>query len=659
MNSTSELLQKALELHRAGRLAEAEQVYRQILAVEPNHVDALHLTGLLLAKLGRWDESGECFRQVLRLQPDNGVAHNNLGNVLNEQGRADEAIECFRAALAANPALVEAHNNLGSAFSSRGQLAAAIEHYREAVRIAPNYAEGYYNLGIALKDHGQTTEAIACYREALRIQPALTQAQFNLAGLLREQGMLDEALEAFQKIVAEHPRFAEGHHALGSVLKALGRIDEAIGSFRSALAHNPQYFEAYLSLAAALQAKEEPDDAEACYRRALEIRPGDVRALFNLAVALQSQRRLSEAQTLYSQCASRMDDDARLHLSWGRCWQVQGEFDKAIDCYQRAITLEPENAEAHYFLGTARLVQGQFASGWPDYEWRLKTRFAARAGEQSIWNGENLRGEEIVVQAEWGLGDTLQFVRYAPLVEQRGGTVYFEVQAPLVPLLEQSGFQRLIPMDTSPPSSCRWRVPLLSLPRIFETTLETIPAKVPYLTAKAELIDSWRDRLQSLPGFKVGIHWGGSRFARVDGRPIAPSALEPLARVRGVHLISLQKHDGPSELDEIGGRFEVLDLGGELDAVHGAFMDTAAIIKAIDLVITIDSAPAHLAGALGANVWVALPKAAEWRWLAKRSDSPWYPTMRLFRQTLQDDWTAVIERMAAELTPLAAQNHSG
>jgi hypothetical protein len=259
----------------------------------------------------------------------------------------------------------------------------------------------------------------------------------------------------------------------------------------------------------------------------------------------------------------------------------------------------------------------------------------------------------LLLHAEQGLGDTLQFVRYAKLAEQQNGDIVVEVQPALMPLLTASGFRGLIPRG-SPLPRFDVQAALMSMPRICGTTLETVPANVPYLAADSRLVENWRERLRSLPGLKVGIAWQGSpgyRFDRFRSIPLVQFA--PLAEVAGVQLISLQKNAGAEQIAALEGRFTVADFASKLDAQSGAFMDTAAVMCNLDLVITSDTAAAHLAGGLGVNVWLALWSAADWRWMNDRSDSPWYPTMRLFRQSRQGDWPGVFAQMKSDLTKLA------
>jgi hypothetical protein len=363
------------------------------------------------------------------------------------------------------------------------------------------------------------------------------------------------------------------------------------------------------------------DEAETSYRRSLELRPGHADTLLNLGNTLLDLGRVEEAATTV----------------------------------QELVRLQPEHPDAHKNLGIFLLRVGRWQQGWPEYEWRWRCKEQApRPFRQPLWDGSPLAGGTILLHAEQGLGDTIQFIRYAPLVKQRGGRVVVECQPALLPLLARCpGIDQLV-ASGKPLPVFDVHAPLLNLPGIFRTTPATVPASVPYLFADDALVQRWRDELRSVPGFRVGIVWQGSRKHKEDRRrSVRLERFAPLAAIPGVRLISLQKGPGSEQLADQGGRFEILDLAGRLDERSGPFMDTAAVLKCLDLVITVDTAGAHLAGALGVPVWVALAFAADWRWLLDRDDSPWYPTMRLFRQKQPGDWDGVFQRMAQELAKAA------
>ena len=347
---------------------------------------------------------------------------------------------------------------------------------------------------------------------------------------------------------------------------------------------------------------------------------------------------------------------APCYVQLGTCLRSLGDWHGALACFQRAARLDPRLAEAEYFSGLMRLGLGNFKNGWQQFEARRRCpQLVRRQYSLPMWNGREIAGGQLLIHAEHDWADTLQFIRFVAIAIQRGGVVTLDIPERLMPLLAQSGYPNLI-SSPEPPPECQGQTPLLSLPRILGTSLETIPAKVPYLSAKPELVAHWRDRLNQTRGFRIGIAWQGDTADALDRwRWIPPAAFAPLAGLDGVRLIQLPQKAGLEQIAADAPGFEIVRLGDDLDTTAGALMDTAAIIANFDLVVTADMAVAHLAGALGAKVWLALSTACDWRWMQTRTDSPWYPTMRLFRQTTLGDWAGVFASMAGELPALIAQ----
>ena len=331
-----------------------------------------------------------------------------------------------------------------------------------------------------------------------------------------------------------------------------------------------------------------------------------------------------------------------------------GRLDEALACYDQAVEIEPECVAAHHNRSMLRLKAGDFARGWPEYEWRWKQPLVrAPFTAAPRWDGSPLDGRTILLHAEQGKGDTIQFVRYGELVQQRGGRVVLSAEPSMLPLLSMArGVDRLISRDDPPPPH-DVQAALLSLPACLGTSLQSIPADVPYLTPPTDLVKHWKDRLAGIGGYKVGIAWQGNpQYPGDKSRSIPLAEFAPLAHVPGVTIISLQKGFGVEQIERVARDFSVIELGGqgnsELD-----FPNTAAVACSLDLIVTSDTAICHLAGALAAPVWVALPLVADWRYLTGRDDSPWYPTLRLFRQTKRGDWPNVFRRIAEELSLLS------
>jgi tetratricopeptide (TPR) repeat protein len=412
---------------------------------------------------------------------------------------------------------------------------------------------------------------------------------------------------------------------------------------------NPEYAEAHTELGTSLKAQGKYEEAIASYRRAVELKPAYAEAHSNLGVALQKQGKLDEAVDCYRKAAELKPTLTEAHCNLGLVLQEQGDLDGADEAYRRALQLQPDLAEARFCQSTLLLLRGDFERGLPGFEWRWKTgRLPARDFGQPAWAGQPLSGKRILLHGEQGLGDTLQFIRYVPLVRLLGATVLLECPRPLTKLLQGlPGLERLIAQGDELPTF-DFHLPLLSLPLVFKTTLETVPANVPYLSANVMLVAQWRQKLESLRGLRIGINWHGREGALESRRRDIPlECFAALARIPSVRLISLQKGAGRTEL--ASSSIPIFDPGEEVDTSHGAFVDTAAIMTNLDLVITSDTALPHLAGALGIPVWLALPFVPEWRWLLDRSDSPWYSTMQLFRQNRAGDWARVFEEIRTAL----------
>ena len=430
-------------------------------------------------------------------------------------------------------------------------------------------------------------------------------------------GRLEEAEAAYRELLAREPEHADALHWLGVMAYQLGQHETAVELIGRALALNPNYVEAHNNLGLALRARGQMTQAVSAYRQALALAPDDPEVYNNLGIALADH----------------------------------GDINEAIAAFERAVTLSPDFAEAHFNIGTNLLLKGEFEQGWQKYEWRLRSEEQKeRSGTCDFprprWHGSAFPGKTLLVHTEQGFGDTLQFVRYLPLVKERGGQVLLACQPQLRRLLERcGGVDALVGDPQQPLQDIHFdeHVALASLPGIFGTRLDTIPTEVPYLQMAPELARTWGARVD--PGnFSVGIVWAGSRDPN-PYRSCTVTALAPLAGITGIHFYSLQKGAASSELAQLPDNMQLTDFTAELRD----FADTAALMVNLDLVISVDTAVAHLAGALGRPVWTLLPYVPDWRWLLEREDCPWYPTMRIFRQPRTKDWSSVIQRVSAEL----------
>lgn len=473
--------------------------------------------------------------------------------------------------------------------------------------------------------------------------------RFRAANALRGAGRHVEAVEAYRALLALRPELAEIHNNLGLAQQDAGRPADAAGSFRRALELKPELADAHNNLGTLLVSQGEHEAALPFFRRALELRDDYLPAYLNLGSCLQRLELPQEALPLYERAMGLDPAALEPRINLGNAYQELMQPEQAIRVYQAALRLDPRHPEAHWNLALSLLSIGEFERGWREYEWRFQAEPPASHApfpaplSAPRWDGAPLSGLTILLECEQGLGDTLQFVRYAPLVAARGGTVLLLCQSPsLKPLLARvPGVAAVFAKGEALPQF-QLRAPLLSLPCIFGTTLERLPAQVPYLTPDPERAAFWSRTLQGEKAVKVGLVWRGGPLPRNRACPVAE--LAPLAGVSGIALYSLQLGEPP--LPE-------LLTAVDLSAAIGDFGDSAAIVANLDLVISIDTATAHLAGGMGVPVWTLLPYACDWRWMARRSDSPWYPSMRLFRQQSPGGWQGVVGRVCSELAGLA------
>jgi tetratricopeptide (TPR) repeat protein len=502
---------------------------------------------------------------------------------------------------------------------------------------------------------GRVMEAEAICHRLLDVQPDLPEAEHLLGIIAHHQGKLGEAIGHVQRAIKLAPGIALFHANLGEMQRLAGRPKLAVEAARRALAIEPAMTAALSNLGVALCELEDYQEAARAQRKAVAADPNFAEAHCNLGNALHGLKRFDEAAAAYRRALELKPDYADAWANLGTTLHHGGDFDEGIFALRRAIALAPHHANAHSGLGILLLMRGEFGEGWDEYEWRLRS--TERKGPrfpQKPWQGEALAGKHIYVEAEQGLGDTLHFARYLPLLAARAGKVTLRAHQQIVALLRESFSGITVLGDRGEPEPYECDAALLSLPRLLQTRLETLPASVPYLRVPAAAAARWRKRFAKMAGVKVGLVWAGNPDHVNDHRrSLALTALTPLLAVRGVSFASLQV--GPRAADVRKRRRRkpaIQDVSADLLD----FTDTAGAVAALDLVLTVDTSVAHLAGALGKPVWLLLPWVTDWRWLLGREDCPWYPTMRLFRQKEGDDWTGVIARVAKELAAVARGN---
>ena len=653
-------LQAAGEFLRSGDLARAEASIREILQRDPAQPDALHALGRIalqrgrdeeavpliqgalehspsshqlradlavaLQNLGRNEEAAVEAEHALRLKPDNLSALNTLGNALRAQGKQDEAVASFKSALRLGPGLPLLHLNLAAALDEAGRTGEALEACGHALGLAPRNAEALLLMSRLQRSAGLREQAEQSLLDAIAIRPTYAEALYNLGSLLRSDQRLEQAHEAFAQAVALKPDFADAHAHLAQLCSDLGRLDEAIDHFARVASLRPDHPGAQCDFGNALRERGRFDEAAEAYRRAVASRPDFAEAYCNLSTV-------------------RLD---------------QGNYDDAVECSHRAIAAEADLPEAHWNLAQAYLTQGALLPGWHKYEYRLLKKDAAELSFPfPLWDGSSLAGKTLFVTAEQGVGDEIMFSSCVPDAMREAECTVLECDARLVPLFARSYpgarvVARLATADGYPAElpAPDARIAIGSLPMFFRRDLESFPERSSFLIPDPERVEMWRGRYAALGGgLKIGISWRGGKDALVRrARSIPLAEWAELAGLEGVHFVNLQYGDTRDER-EAARRDSGLVVHHWFDADPLTDLDgLAAQIAALDLVLSVDNATVHLAGALGTPTWVMSPSTADWRWMTDRSDSPWYPSLRLHRQQAPGEWDTVMRTVRNELT---------
>jgi tetratricopeptide (TPR) repeat protein len=644
------LLAEGFAHHQAGRIAQAEWIYTQILASEPDHFDALHLRGLIHHQRGDHVGALSQIDAALRKIPDNILALNNRGLVLNALGRFEEALVSFTRALSLRPDYAEALLNRGNTLKDMQRLDAALTSFDQAIAARPDYAEAHYNRGNALSSLNRFCEALLSYDRALELRPDLLEVHCSRGIVLHALKRFDEALAAYDRALALRPDYANAHNNRGVILHAMKRFDEALADYGRALELNPRYADAFLNHSATLCELRRFDEALESCDRALALCPGSAEVHYNRGNALKGLQRVNDAVASYERALELRPNYLEALNNRGVTLHQLRRFNEELAQYDRVYALRPDFSDAHYNESLCRLLTGDFKRGWQKHEWRWQTAHMEsdrRNFEQPLWLGSHdIAGKTILLHAEQGFGDTIQFCRYAPLVAAHGARVILEVQEPLRELTSTLAAAVEVVSRGHALPDFDVHCPLLSLPLAFSTELAFPPSATPYLYADPEAVTDWRRRLGSSDRRRIGLAWSGRPTHTNDhNRSIPLKSMLPLLNGIDASFVSLQRDTRAADTDLLRERNEILHFGNDLKT----FADTAALIANLDLIIAVDTSVAHLAGALAKPVWVLLPYVPDWRWLLDRDDTPWYPTARLFRQDQTRQWEPVMTQVHSRL----------
>jgi hypothetical protein len=659
--------QRALALLQQGQFEPARVVCNELLRSDPRNVDALHLSGLIAMQMGNPRMAADLIGRSTQLDPSNPAAFFNKGAALQSCGEFDEALESYDKVLAIDPQSVEAHFNRGTVLLQVKRLEESIASFDKALTLNPSAPppQAHYKRALALQELRRFEAAQESYTQAIRFNPGHVDAYLNRGVVLKELGQLRAALASYDRAIGINERSAEAHVNRGNVLRDLEEREAALESYSRAIAINPGLVIAYLNRGNVLAELQQFQSALADYDRAIEMNPTLAEAHSNRGNALRELDRLEEALVSVNQAIALRGDFVEAYTNRGALFYRMQRVQDGLASYDQAMAIAPDDEVLHNNKALLLLLAGEMTQGWALYEWRRKK--AWQLGQKdamriavSHWMGkESLSGKAIFLYDEQALGDTIQFCRYVPMVAELGARVILRVQRPLVGLLDSlSGVAHLM-CDGDPLPEFDHSCSLMSLPAAFGTILDTIPGKVPYLKSPAGKAAEWNERLGVKTKLRIGLVWsGGFRPNRPDLWTVNQRRNIPLAKLATLKDIpaefySLQKGQ-PAESDFarlVQQGWDGPSVTDHTNQLHD-FTDTAALIENLDLVIAVDTSTAHLAGALGKPVWMLNRFDTCWRWLMHRTDSPWYPTLRIYRQPTTGDWDTVVEKVRVDLMNL-------
>jgi tetratricopeptide (TPR) repeat protein len=624
-------IEGGMGLLQQGRLSEAGEAFAAAVRGQPGNALAHHLLGIVQLQTGAPEAGLASLRRSIALDPNDPVVHGNLANALRDAGAIDEALQSYGRSLALNPDFIDALANRAMLLGGLGRLEEALADCDRAVRLAPGHPMMHVAHGNVLLGMERPGAAAGCFETALRLAPAEPELWRLHGEALARAARHDDAVVSLQRALSFGAEDAKLRLDLGGALWSLGRAEEALVHYDRAIALEPGLAQAWANRGATLRLLDRHAEALESLSHAIALEPAEAAHLFNRGVVLSDLGRRAEA------CAD----------------------------LEAALKLQPDFQPARLSGAYAHLAMGSFERGWALYEARWQGRDGYRLSDRPVWDGSaSLQGKSILLRGEQGLGDTLQFCRYAWRVKALGARVVLEVQAPLVRLLKGlEAADEVVEHSASPPPS-DYQALLMSLPLAFGTTLETIPGETPYLAADPDAVARWEARLGPRTRPRVGLVWSGGFRDQPDLRWVNARRNIPLDRLAplkgaGVDFVSLQKGEpGEGELRALKAQgWDGPDILQVMDQAAD-FADTAALVQALDLVIAVDTSTAHLAGALGRPVWILNRFDSCWRWLTDRDDSPWYPSVRLFRQERMNDWDAVVARVCAELDRFSGERAS-
>ena len=635
-------------LKKMGRTQEAIVSYDKAIDLAPAYVAAWTNRGNGFLDLQKFSDALASFEKAINLKPDFAEGYANIGNALLKLKRHVEGLASFDKAIALKPDYVPAHASRGNGLVELGRLVEAEDSLKRAIALQPDYAEAYSDLGIVLMKLKRFDEAISCFNKSITLKPNYAAAYSNLGIVLQDLERFEEALAYYEKAISLSPGFSGAYSNQGNVLQELKRFQEAISRYDTAIYFNPKYTEAHSNRGNALQALKRYAEAIASYDKAIEIDPDYAEAHSNRGNAFLDMD-LEEAVASYDRAIALKPDYAEAFSNRGNALKKLKRFDAALTSFDQAIMLKPDYVEAYWNKSLLLLLTGHLIDGWALYEYRMQRKayrheFTPPVGV-GIWRGEAMGNKRLLIHSEQGYGDVIQFCRYLPQVLALCKDVIFEVPKALVSLVTTLHSSIRVVQKGSAREDVDAYCSVMSLPHILKTTVETIPHEIPYLQCDPLKVAGWQEVLGPKQRLRVGLVWSGSTDHKNDHKRSIP--LETLLPILAlpIDFHSLQKEYRAQDQAVLDKHANIHQHQSDLID----FSDTAALIQCMDLVISVDTSVAHLAGAMGQEVWVLLPFVPDFRWMLDRQDSPWYPTTSLYRQQQPADWASVIESIRIDL----------
>ena len=644
------LYAEATEAYQSKDFNRAIPLYDRVIALQPDHAEAHYKRGNALKDLGQLQAALESYNAAVRYKPDFAYAWCNRGFVQQSLGLPEPALASFDESIRLNPDDIVAHSNRASLLQGMSRWEEALASHDRVVALNPQLFQSWLFRGNVLRELHKLDLALASYKRALELRPDAAEAHYNQGVVLELLSQAHAALGSYDRAIRHNPQFLQAHFRRAEVLMVLKQPESAVEAYDRLIALEPDHAEAHLHRAGALMTLKLPEAALPGFDRVVALRPGSAEAHLNRGVALQELGRREEAMACYAHALTLRPDYAEAHSHWGAILTPLRRYEEALQHFEQAVAINPELVEAQCNRAFMQLMLGDYARGWRNHEWRWKNAerlmVHEREFDKPLWLGEEpIAGKRLLIHCDQGLGDALQFCRFAKSAADLGATVYLEVHPPLIGLLRGlEGVARVFAHGSALPEF-DYHCPDMSMPLAVKTTLDTLPGAAGYLRADPAKVAAWREQLGERRRPRIGLVWSGNPRQYND-------------RHRSFRLAQWLEHL-PRDFDYICMQKEIrLEDRATLAANPwitlyekgvNSFEESAALCECLDLVISVCTSIAHLSGALGQSTWVMLAFDAEFRWMHAREDTPWYRSTRLYRQQAIGDWDSVCARVGADL----------